>query len=185
MTAPRAHRRRHHGARRLLVGRMLFDDRRADRRDLRDRPRSVQRRSKRDPDAVVPVPDDRREPRQAPARPQHRVLERDQERRRSFRGDEDRAGRAGVRQALRLRRACRPRRRRQRPLPGRPAARRSGRSGGRRQGGERRRGSGVAGRPGRQAGQDRLPGRRPERRLRRPAGPRPERARGARRRPDA
>ena len=85
-----------------------LDDRRADRRDLRDRARSVQRRSARDPDAVVPVPDDGREPRQAPARSQHRVLERDQERRRSFRGDEDRAGSAGVRQALRLRRACRP-----------------------------------------------------------------------------
>ena len=33
----------------------------------------------------------RREPRQAPARSQHRVLEGDQERRRPFRGDEDRA----------------------------------------------------------------------------------------------
>jgi len=80
---------------------------------------------------LVPVPDDGRKPRQAPARPQHRVLERDQERRRSFRGDEDRAGSAGVRQALRFRRAFRQRRRRQRPLPGQPAARRSGRGGGR------------------------------------------------------
>ena len=41
----RPHRRRHHGARHLLVGRLLLDDRRADRRDLRDRARGLQRRS--------------------------------------------------------------------------------------------------------------------------------------------
>ena len=72
--------------------------------ELRDRARGVPRRPARDPDAILSVPDDGGEYRQVPARPQYRVLERAEERRRPFRGDQDRAFGAGLRQALRLRR---------------------------------------------------------------------------------
>ncbi len=113
-----------------------------------------------------PLPHDRREPRQASARSQYRVLERAEERRRPFRGDEERAFGAGVRQALRLRRERGRRSRREQAVPD-AAARRPGRGRRRRQGRERRRRRRRAGRQGRQAGAHRLPGRRPEPRLRR------------------
>ncbi len=51
-------RRQRHGARRLLVGRLLLDDRRAGRRHLRDRARRVPRRAARNPAAVLSVPHD-------------------------------------------------------------------------------------------------------------------------------
>ena len=57
-----------------------------------------------DPDAVLSVQHDGRESGQTPARPEHRVLERAEERLRPFRGHAGRAERAGLRQALRLRR---------------------------------------------------------------------------------
>ena len=70
---PRAwpHRLAPDGARRLLVGRLLFDDRRADAGDLRARPRRLPRRPARVPDPGLPVPHDAGEHGAAPRRPEH------------------------------------------------------------------------------------------------------------------
>ena len=54
-------------ARRLRIGWLFLDDRRANVRDLRHRPRILRRRTTRDPDADDAVSYDRREPGQAPA----------------------------------------------------------------------------------------------------------------------
>jgi hypothetical protein len=65
----------HHGARHLLVVGLLCHDRCLDGRDLRHRPRGLQRRSARLPVPVLPVPDDGVEHRQVPQRPERDVLE--------------------------------------------------------------------------------------------------------------
>ena len=69
----------------------------------------LQRRPARNSDAVLSLQDDGREPRQASARSEHRLLEAVEERLRSFRSDQDRNSGARVRQALRFRRARRRR----------------------------------------------------------------------------
>ena len=83
---PRPHRRAAHGARRLLVARLLFDDRRADPGNLRARPRRLLRRPEVVPGAGLSVPDDAAEPRQASQQPEHRVLADAEEGQRPFRG---------------------------------------------------------------------------------------------------
>ena len=62
------HRRQCHGARRLLVRRLLLDDRRAGRRHLCDRARIRSRRPARNPAPVLSVPHDGREHGEVPAR---------------------------------------------------------------------------------------------------------------------
>ena len=75
------------------------------------------RRPARNPAAVLSVPHDAGEPGQIPARSQHRVLERAEERLRPFRGHQDRAVGRRLRQALRVRRdGRRARFRRPRPV---------------------------------------------------------------------
>ena len=65
------HRRRHHGARHLLVARLLRHDERPGRGDLRGDARGLQRRPAQRAVPVLSVPDDGGEPRPVPARPQH------------------------------------------------------------------------------------------------------------------
>ena len=75
------------GARRLLVGGLLLDDRRRCRRDLRARPRRLPRRPAPVPDPGLPVPHDGGEPGQASRRSEHAVLADAEGRLRPFRGD--------------------------------------------------------------------------------------------------
>ena len=82
--AQRPHRRVPHGARRLLVARLLRHDRRADRGNLRARARVVLRRPDVLPGAGLSVPDDAAELRQASQQPAHGVLEDAQEGQRPF-----------------------------------------------------------------------------------------------------
>ena len=77
----------------------------AGRGHLRHRARRLPRRPARDPTAVLSVPHDAGEHGEVPARSQHRVLERTEERLRPFRGGEDRAAGFDLRQALRVRRS--------------------------------------------------------------------------------
>ena len=105
---PRPHRRAAHGARRLLVARLLFDDRRADLGNLRARPRLLLRRPEIVPGAGLSVPDDGAELRQASQQPASGVLEDAEEGQRSFRGQQARAQGQCLRQALRVRRRSRP-----------------------------------------------------------------------------
>ena len=96
----RPHRRAPDGARRLLVARLLLDDRRADLGNLRARPRGVLRRPALVPGAGLSVPHDAGEYRQASQQPAHGVLEDAQARQRPFRGHQARAeGRTSARSA--------------------------------------------------------------------------------------
>ena len=137
----------------------------------------LQRRPARNSDAVLSLQDDRREPRQAPARSEHRLLEAVEERLRSFRSDEDRTHGARVRQALRFRRARRRRGFAASAVPD-AASRRGRRIPGGGEAGEGRRGGGRAGRQGRQADSAGLHGRRAESGFR-GQGRRRQRSRGA------
>ena len=102
----RAHRRVPDGARRLLLGRLLRHDRRADGRNLRARPRIVLRRPEIVPSAGLSVPHDAAQPRQASQQPAHGVLADDQARQRPLRSDPAAAEGGRLRQALRVRRSC-------------------------------------------------------------------------------
>ena len=99
---PWAHGRAPDGAWQLLLGRLLFDDRRADRRDFRDRPRRLLRRPEIVPGAGLSVPDDGAEHGEAPRQPASCVLEDAQAGQRSFRGDAPAAESRRVREALRV-----------------------------------------------------------------------------------
>ena len=88
------HRRQSDGAWRLLVVGLLFDDRRADRADLRLRPRRLPRRPDRIPDPGLSVPHDRRQHGALPQRPELRVLEDAQGRLRLFRDHQGAARRS-------------------------------------------------------------------------------------------
>ena len=101
---PRPHRRAPDGARRLLVARLLLDDRRADSGNLRARPRRLLRRPEVVPGAGLSVPDDAAELRQASQQSAHGVLEDAQAGQRPFRGHPPRAQGQRLREALRVRR---------------------------------------------------------------------------------
>ena len=105
----------------LLLARLLRDDRRGHRGGLRARPRGLRRRPERLPVPGLSVPDDGREPRQAPPRPEHALLEEPEGRLRHFRGDQarDRRSRsaAAATPSTPSARAARPTRRSRRRWP--------------------------------------------------------------------
>ena len=100
----RPHRLAADGAWRLLVARLLRDDRRADRGNLFARPRILLRRPARVPVAGLSVQDDAGEHGEASQQPEHAVLEDDQGRLRSFRGDAAGAEGRFLREEIRVRR---------------------------------------------------------------------------------
>ena len=100
-------RRLHHGAWRLLLGRLLLDDRPSDLRDLRDPAHLLQQWPARHSDAVLSVQDDGGKSRQASPRPAYRLLEAAQERLGSFRDRLARADGRRLRTALCVRRRAR------------------------------------------------------------------------------
>ena len=92
------------GAWRLLVARLLRDDRRADRGNLFAGARVLLRRPEGVPVPGLSVPDDAAEHGQAPQQSEHAVLEDDQGRLRSFRGDAAGAEGRFLREEIRVRR---------------------------------------------------------------------------------
>ena len=99
----RTHRLGADGAWRLLVARLLRDDRRADRGNLFAGPRIVLRRPEVVPVPGLSVPDDAGQHGEAPQQPEHAVLENDQGRLRSFRGDAAGAEGRFLREEIRVR----------------------------------------------------------------------------------
>ena len=89
---------------RLLLARLLRDDRRADRRNLFAGARILPRRPAIVPDPGLSVPHDAGESRAASHQSEHGLLEDDQGRQRPFRGDTSRAEGRRLRPALRVRR---------------------------------------------------------------------------------
>src|SRR3954449_11025019 len=92
------------GAWRLLLARLLRDDRRADRGNLFARPRVLLRRPEIVPAAGLSVQDDAGQHGEASQQPAHAVLENDQARLRSFRGYEAGAKGRLLRKEIRVRR---------------------------------------------------------------------------------